>query len=661
MKRVGVRGEGKFKKISWDEALDTVAQELLRVREAYGNSSILFLSGGGSQSALNVFIAIERMLASFGGYTQTWGTPSFEGTIFASMATYGTMMTGNAREDLLNSQLIIMWGWNPVATIWDTNTSPILAKAKEKGIRVVSIDPRLTESTAAFADEWISIRPGTDTAMLIAMAYVMIRDSLQDQKFLDSYTIGFDKFKDYVMGEEDNVPKTPAWAEAITGVPSSTIERLAVEYATTRPAVLIPGWGPARGLMGEQFSRAAITIIAMTGNIGIKGGYAGGFMRAFHSREMIMPHGIRNAVEQGVPMRKDSLYKIRGASKPSNARIHRAKLYDAILRGRAGGYPCDLKLAYIVTSNYLNSHPNTNAGIAAFQKLEFIIIHEQRMTPTAKFADILLPVNTFMEREDMVPPWLGSPYYLYQNQAIDTMYDSRSDRDICVELAPRLGISDYIEGKTDDEWLRLIAGRTGDIPDFDQFKQDGVIKLYSQEPFVAFKQQVENPASNPFPTLSGKIEIYSEHLAEMNNPRIPPIPEYLPAPEGYEDPLRQKYPLQLLTTHYLTATHSTLEKLPWLEEVRPRQLWLSTYDAAKRDVVDGDEVLVFNDRGKVLVRASVTERILPGVVDLPQGAWFDIDENGIDRGGCANILTPSEHSPGGAWGANTVLVEVKKV
>ncbi len=118
----------------------------------------------------------------------------------------------------------------------------------------------------------------------------------------------------------------------------------------------------------------------------------------------------------------------------------------------------------------------------------------------------------------------------------------------------------------------------------------------------------------------------------MNNPRIPPIPKYLPTPEGYDDPLRQKYPLQLLSTHYLTATHSTMEKLPWLQEVKPRRAWISTYDAEKRGIVDGDEVLIFNDRGKVLVRAKVTERILPGVVDLPQGAWFDIDENGIDRG-----------------------------
>jgi anaerobic dimethyl sulfoxide reductase subunit A len=384
-------------------------------------------------------------------------------------------------------------------------------------------------------------------------------------------------------------------------------------------------------------------------------------MRAFHSREMIMPRGERNAVDQEAPVRKDSLYKLRGMGKPSSAQIHRARIYDAILRGKAGGYPCDPKLAYIATSNLLNSHPNTNRGIAAFQKLEFIVIHEQRMTPTARFADILLPVNTSMEREDMVPPWLGSPYYLYQNQAIDPMYQSKSDYDICAELAPRLGIADYREGKSDEEWLRLIAERTGDISDFDQFKKDGVIKLRVKEPFIAFKEQITDPTANPFSTLSGKIEIYCEHLAEMNNPRIPPIPKYLPAVEGYEDPLKQKYPLQLLSTHYVTATHSTLEKMPWLEEVKPRRVSISTLDAQKRSIADGDEVLVFNDRGKVRVRARVTERIMPGVVDLPQGGWFDIDENGVDRGGCANVLTASEHSPAGAWGANTVLVEVQKL
>ena len=660
MKRIGTRGEGKFERISWDEALDTVANELLRVRSMYGNASILLLAGSGSQAVLHGAGAVERLLAKFGGYTRTWGIPSFEGALFASMATYGTMTTGNAREDLLNSRLIIMWGWNPAVTVWDTNTAYILARAKEKGTRIVSIDPRLTESTAVFAAEWIPIRPGTDAAMLVAMAYVIIERGLEDRQFLEKYTVGFDRFRDYVLGVEDGVPKTPAWAEKITGVPQAMTEKLAIEYATSKPAALIPGWGPARGSRGEQFTRAACTIIAMTGNIGIAGGYAGGFMRAFHSREMVMPRGARNPVEEGAPPRPYSLYKLRGAAKPTSARIHSVKVYDAILRGRAGGYPCDPKLAYIVASNFLCSHPNTNQGIEAFQKLEFIVVHEQRMTPTAKFADILLPVNTFMEREDIISPWLGSPYYLFMHKAIDSLYESKSDRDICAELAPRLGITDYRDSRSDEEWLRIITQRTGDIPDFDSFKAKGYVKLKVDKPFVAFREQIADLAAHPFPTLSGKIEIYCPHLAEMENPLIPPIAKYLPPPDGFGDPLSEKYPLQLITAHHKPATHTTMEKVPWLDEVEPRRVWINTRDAEKRGIASGDQVLIFNDRGKVLMAANVTERIMPGVVSIGHGGWFELDADGVDHGGCTNILTSSEHSPGGAWCTNTVLVEVKK-
>ena len=212
MRRTGPRGEGQFERISGDEALDTVARELIRGKNTYGNASILLLQGSGSQAALHSAGAVEQLLARFGGYTRTWGSASFEGPLFASMATYGTMATGNAREDLFNSRMIIMWGWNPAVTIWDTNTAFTIARAKEKGIKIVSIDPRLTESTAVFAAEWIPIRPSTDAAMLLAMAHVIIKHELQDQKFLDNYTVGFDEFRGYVLGTGDNIPKTPAWA-----------------------------------------------------------------------------------------------------------------------------------------------------------------------------------------------------------------------------------------------------------------------------------------------------------------------------------------------------------------------------------------------------------------------------------------------------------------
>ncbi|MBW1814064.1 MAG: molybdopterin-dependent oxidoreductase [Deltaproteobacteria bacterium] len=183
------------------------------------------------------------------------------------MATYGTIRTGNSREDLLNSKLVIMWGWNPANTIQDPETSLYLAKVREKGIKIVAVDPRYTDSAATFAHQWIPVRPGTDAAMLIAMAYVIISEDLHNKKFIETHTVGFEKYKNYVLGKEDGEPKTPQWAESITSVSADVIVKLAREYATKKPAALIAGWGPARTAMGEQYSRAANVLTAITGNM----------------------------------------------------------------------------------------------------------------------------------------------------------------------------------------------------------------------------------------------------------------------------------------------------------------------------------------------------------------------------------------------------------
>ena len=281
MKRIGERGEGKFERISWDEALDTIASEIIRVRDTYGPASILYLHMGGDLGNLHTAGQMAKVLSLAGGFTEAWGMTSFQGGMYAQQVTYGTHYTCNTRDDLVNSRLIIMWGWNPASTITGVNTNWYLAQAKEAGAKIVAVDPRYTDSAATFAHQWIPIRPGTDGAMLLAMAYVMIKENLQDQQFLDTYTLGFDKFKDYVTGIEDGVAKTPAWAEAITGVPATTIENLAREYATIKPAALMAGIAPGRTAYGEQYHRIAITIAAMTGNIGIHGGDAAG--RAWES------------------------------------------------------------------------------------------------------------------------------------------------------------------------------------------------------------------------------------------------------------------------------------------------------------------------------------------------------------------------------------------
>jgi anaerobic dimethyl sulfoxide reductase subunit A len=365
--------------------------------------------------------------------------------------------------------------------------------------------------------------------------------------------------------------------------------------------------------------------------------------------------GGANPVDEAVPPRALGHFNTMGVS---SARANRFYLADAILKGRQGGYPADYKLLYISNCNYLNQCANTNKIVEALKKLEFIVVQDQFMTPTAKLADILLPTNSFLERNDLTTGGIG-PFYGYMNKAIDSLDESKSQFEIATELAARLGIADFSD-KTEEEWLRELVARCEDIPDYETFKKNGIHKVKFTQPYVCFQNQISDPASNPFPTPSGKIEIYSQQLADMNNPMVPPIPKYIETWESRNDPLAEKYPLQLVTTHTRRRAHTQFDNIPWLRELYPQAVSINTTDAEVRDIKDGDMVRVFNDRGEMLITARVTERIMPGVVDIPQGAWYDPDENGVDRGGCANILTKDVISPGGAFASNTALVQVKK-
>ncbi len=663
MKRVGKRGEGKFERISWDEALDTVAGELRRVKDSYGPASICYLGLSGSTTPLHgQRRALYRMFNMFGGCTIWWGAASFEASSFASRFTLGSTVTANSRDDLLRSRLIILWGLNPASTVWITNTSYYLARAREAGIRIVAVDPKYTDSAAAFAGQWVPIRPGTDAAMLIAMAQVMVQEDLHDRVFLDKHTIGFNRFNDYIMGTGDGEPKDPAWAEAITGVPAATTRALARVYATTKPAALLAGWGPGRTANGEQFHRAAMTLAAMTGNVGIPGGNAAGFegtpLGVLGAR---LPTGrsplLNDPEARGI--RREGLNAYSRIDR-TGVRVHTSKVFEAVVQGTAGGYPSDIKLLYIAACNPLNQFPNTGKVIEGLEAAEFVVVHEQFMTGTARYADILLPVNTFMEKKDIGEPWMSGPWFVYLDKALDPLHESKSDWDICRELAPRLGIDDY-EEKPEETWLEEFWQATPGVPDFETFKREGVYKIDMVEPHVAFQEQIEDPQNHPFPTPSGKIEIYSQPLADMDNPLLPPIPKYVDTWEGLGDPLRSDYPLQLISTHFKTRDHSTFVRVPWLAELEPHGVFLNSDDARARDIRHGDTIRIFNGRGSVILPARVTGRIMPGVVDIPEGAWYDPDIQGRDRGGSANVLIRDDISPGGAFASNTCLVQVEKL
>jgi len=637
LKRVGQRGEGKFKPISWDEALETVSMELQRVKKAYGNSAIFLMDYSGSTSPLQgMGKAGRRFFSFFGGCATWWGITSYEAALFSSLVTFGTAFTGTTRDNFIHSKLVILWGFDPVVTRFGPDTVYYLGQARKAGARIICVDPRLNETGKTLGHQWIAIRPGTDTAMMIAMAHVMITENLYDKTFIKTHTNGFEKFADYVLGREDGVAKTPEWAEKITGVRAEVIEALARDYATVKPAALLAGWAPGRSAYGEQYQRAASVLSAMSGNIGITGGYAAGGVGR-------VPMGFLKEV---LPVPGDL-----------SPKIHVSDIYKALIQGKSGGYPCDIKLLYIVGCNLLNQFLNVNKGIEALKRPEFIVIHERFMTPTARFADLVLPVTTSMEGEDIGQPWSGSPYFTFLNKAIDPLPETKSDLKIFSELAKRLGIKGYND-KSDEEWLRSFVNATTDLPDYETFKKKGFHQIEMKEPWVAFRAQLDNHL--PFPTPSGKIEIYSEKIAEMNNPLLPPIPKYIESWEGPNDPLRAQCPIQLVSPHARTRVNSQLDNIPSLKALADDRAWLSREDAQARGIVDGETVRIYNDRGSMMATAKVTERMMPGVVSFDAGAWYRPDERGIDRGGCVNVLTRDEKSPAGAFPCNTCLVQVEK-
>lgn len=645
LKRTGPRGSGEFTRISWDEALETIAGELKRIKATYGNAAILHFCSMCDPYVLHHVAPFHSLLCEFGGYTAPWGLISNEGLAFSAGVTFGAREKGRRLEQIMQARLIIMWGWNPVTTAMGTHTPWALGQAKEKGTRFIYVDPRYSDSAATFADEWIPIRPGTDVAVMMAMAHVIIKENLQDQQFIDRYTVGFDTLKNYVLGVEDGIPKTPEWAEAISDMPATAIAYLARKLACDKPAILGTSIAPGRTAYGEQFHRAATALEAITGNLELEN-----YTPSPRSFRFIPPFPFQlNQVEKDVTPRRTAI-PYRGSSVNSSARVNVSSFADAVLKGKAGGYPADYKFMWLSNNNYLNQLGDINTALKAFNKLEFILVTEQFMTATAKIADIVLPVCTYLERCDLLPPIkvysVDRSQFTFLEKAIEPLGESKSQLQICQALAIKLGIDNY-GNKSDEELARYIV-------------EEGSKKI-DAKPKATPKKEPTDPDQKLFPTPSGKVEINSSIVEKMKHPLIPAIPKYLETWESRNDPLADKYPLQLITPHFKRRAHSQFDNLPWLRELQDQAITINSSDAEARGIKHGDMVRVFNDRGETRIPARVTERIMPGVASLPQGAWYTPDENGIDHGGSANMLTRNVTSPAGAFPGHTALVQIKKV
>ncbi|MFO7867472.1 MAG: DMSO/selenate family reductase complex A subunit [Candidatus Aminicenantes bacterium] len=677
MRRIGRRGEGRFERISWNEALDQVASQIRRVKETYGNSALFVPYGTGSYNQTNGRQTAQRLMNLIGGSLGFYNSYSWACISRATPTVYGTSVTGNQRQDWLNARYILMWSWNPAEMRDGTNSAYFIRKAREKGARVICIDPRHTLSAASLADEWIPIRPGTDTAMMNAMAYVMAKENLIDYDFVRRSCVGFDRtqmpegledeesYWDHLMGNRDGVPKTPAWAEAISGVPAETIRRIAREYATIKPGILYQGYGMQRRAYGEQPVRAGCVLAALTGNVGIPGGWASGIA-------LQAPGGgpFWNLFPTG--------------PNPVRARIPCFLWTEAVLRGRHMGpddgvlgaerLDNDIKLIYAVASNALiNQHGNVNRTAKILEdenRVEFLVVQDQFLTPTGRFADILLPACTQFEVWGLEDGWKYGDEVILMPQIVNPPFETKSDYRICAGLAERLGVGKaYTMGRSEKDWIAWIWDRYREtrfsgLPELDDFaaQNRGVYSVPVTQPAVAFRDFRRDPDKYPLPTPSGKIEIFSRELFDMKQAdKIPPVPKYIQewdSPFGRE---AEKYPLQAVGHHSLSRVHSTHDNVDWLQEAFPQRVFINPQDAARRGLKDGDPARVYNQRGAMVIPCRITPRIMPGVVAVPQGAWWSPDSGGVDRRGCINVLTSERWTPLAFGNAqHTIMVKVEK-
>ena len=700
MKRVGPRGSGKFKRVSWNTALSEIAERMVYLRDTYGPTALLDQSyAGASYGVLHKSDQIEgllaRFLGMFGCRTSSWSVPSYQGTTFSSRMTFGTIEDGNEDDTFAHSKLVIMWGWNPAYTFHGGNTFYYLRMAKQRGCKFVVVDPQYTDSAAAYDAWWIPIKPNTDAAMLAAMAHYVFTENLQDQEFIDRFTQGMDggtmpdwahdqeSFKDYILGTNDGQPKSPEWAEPICGVAAADIRKLAHMYATTKPAALKASWAPGRNAYGEQYNRMAAALQAMTGNIGILGGCAEGVGKGWHAEGVAHPY--------------DEFANVWYASIKSDRWAHCVLNYPDVKREEIGLWPRDdardgvipnIRGIFWQGSDWLNQLTNINKEIAAIRKLDsygpgesLLVCMDSTITPTGLWADYLLPIATHFERHDVALPWYKGHYYIHRPRVIQPLGESKSDFQVFTELAWRLGFGQAYNPKAgrayfvrDDEvddaylsqwWNDKVIGHQNVEISWDEFKRRGVYKFRLEQPHVAFRSQIEN--GEPFNTPSGKIEILSTNLAQITDwtrtaygYEIPAIPKWIEPWESLNSPKTQTHPFHLISPHPRWRTHSIFNNIGWLRETFTQEVTLNAADAARLGVLTGDTVEIYNDRGKVVVPVYVTERCMPGVAVLHEGAWMDIAPDGSDRSGNPDFLTLDEPSPAGAFAYNTVLASIRK-
>jgi anaerobic dimethyl sulfoxide reductase subunit A len=633
--RSGPRGAGRFREVGWDEALQIVSDRLRRIRETRGAEAVLRLGGSGScRGALhNTDLVTRRFFSLFGGCTDITGSYSSGAESFVAPYLFGPghiHRYGIDAATLRHSRLILLWGANVADTRLGCELASRIREQRRRGVPIIAIDPRRSRTVQQLSDRWIPVRPGTDTALMAAVLHMLLREDLVDRSFIRRTSVGFDFLERYVRGADDGQPKTPSWAEGICGTPRETIAELARQYGVSKPAALIPGLSIQRTVAGEEAIRMAVALQTATGNIGVPGGSSG------------------SNIWGRLPEPRCGQLPVPPAPRRSEVPVN--SWPDAVLDGRAGGYPAEIKAIYNVGGNYLTMGSDLHKSIRAFEKVELSVCHDYFFTPTARYCDVVLPVTTYLERADIVFP--ETNHLLYSHRVIEPVGQARNDYDIFCDLADRFGFGrEYSQGRSAEQWLEHFLDNS-EIEDAEEFRRTGIYVGAEQER-CGLSEFVSDPESHPLDTPSGKIEIASKSYARLGFSEIPIWRGFQPTPE---------HPLHLITPHARYRINSQYANDPWFVQREEQQLWMNPRDAALRGIEQGRQVEVACPEGRLRISVRITEDIMPGVVCLLAGMWPRIGQDGIDTAGAANILTSTVPTqPSRSSRTHSVAVRVRPV
>jgi anaerobic selenocysteine-containing dehydrogenase len=614
LKRMGKRGEGTWKRISWDEALDTIVEKIHEIRERSGVESIAIGTGTGRHH----FRHVLRFANALG--TPNWCEPGtaqcFIPRILTGIMTYGDMPVCDYYGDV-NPACMLVWGHNPVISGPDGEIQFRVRECIQRGIKLIVVDPRRTEM-AEKADLWLQLRPGTDDALALSMLHVMIDEELYDKGFVEEWTIGFDRLAERVS------QYNPEWAETITWVPAEKIKQAARIFAQTRPSVI--EWGVAIEHTPNclQTVRAVSLLPAITGNIDVPGGWILG-MHILRSLDIFareisdeMKDKRMGADEYKALCSRDSLF-------PS---AHIPTLFKAIRTGE----PYPIKAFLIFGNNSLVTYANSKQVHETLMSLDFLLVMDIYMTPTAELADIVLPAATWLEVDEVVAvPYVADNVVLAQ-QKVTRMWECRQDEEVLVELARRLNLDVGIE-PIEEIYNKQLAPLG---ISFDELKEKGHVSV----PFTYRKFE-----ENGFRTGSGKIELASSYLERLG---YDPLPYYEEPPESpVSTPARAKeYPLILTTgarSQYFF--HSEYRQIPSLRKRHPDPtVEIHPETAEKHKIGEDDWVWIETARGRIKQKVKITDGIDPRVVNVQHAWWFPEDpgpEYGVWKSN-ANVLTSNE-------------------